>query len=932
MRGLLLCWFLVAAAFLCTPAPRAQQATTSPPTTAELGRRLAALPTAAERQALLEQYPALLEVALVRSLIGDALRLIDATEYGKARVTYEVAIEIAERLGDRKNLASALIGIGSVHGRQGDYPVASEKLRAGLAVAEAIEDVERMDAALHNLGIVHRLQGDYEEALVYYGRVVALAEATGRAHTLGPTFNNIGIVHMQRGSYRAALDALHRSLKLKEDAGDTASLPSTLSNLGLVHVWQGHPELALDYYRRSLEVAEQVGQQVRRAGTLNNIGHAHATLGRGGRALDYYWQAFALHEAAGQKAEMATTLYNIGRTHAARGRMDEALDYHHRSLAIREAINDRPGLAETLVALGELALARDDPGAALDHATRAARLAGATGNRESFWLGRVLAGRSHQARGALAAAHDAYLDAIATIEALRADVAGAERDRQRYFERKLEPYHRLVALLLARGQPDGALAIAERARARVLLEVLREGPADRRLLTADERASERALERRFADLRSSLWAEESHPQPDAHVIERLQDEIRAARRAHGELRASLYAAHPTLRLKRGDTAAGSVDDAAALIGDSRTALLEFLVAEDATYLFVLFRPDTDEPSPAIRTVAYRLELPRDRLAGLVDRFRRQLETRDLDFQQAARELHDAVLGPAQAVLRSMTNLIIVPDGALWELPFQALRPGWGGYLIEHASVSYAPSIGVLRELRERHSRRTRTDPPRLLALGDPAHQASDRGPRSSASPAFAPLPDAARQIRALSRLYGADRSVALLGPAASERALRTASADATVLHLATHGLLDNASPMYSFLLLSGDPAGDAEADGRLEAWEIVDLELPFEVVVVAACETALGRVAPGEGLIGLSWAFFLAGSPRTVASLWKVDAASTSDLMVAFHRRFREGLTRDVQRPGAAASLREGALSLLRSERYRHPFHWAGFIVVGDGS
>jgi len=105
-----------------------------------------------------------------------------------------------------------------------------------------------------------------------------------------------------------------------------------------------------------------------------------------------------------------------------------------------------------------------------------------------------------------------------------------------------------------------------------------------------------------------------------------------------------------------------------------------------------------------------------------------------------------------------------------------------------------------------------------------------------------------------------------------------------------------------------------------------------EAVVVAACETALGRIGPGEGMIGLSWAFFLAGSPRTVASLWKVDAASTTDLMLAFHRRFRDGLTRDTQRPGAADSLRQGALSLLRSERYGHPFYWAGFILVGDGS
>ncbi len=135
-----------------------------------------------------------------------------------------------------------------------------------------------------------------------------------------------------------------------------------------------------------------------------------------------------------------------------------------------------------------------------------------------------------------------------------------------------------------------------------------------------------------------------------------------------------------------------------------------------------------------------------------------------------------------------------------------------------------------------------------------------------------------------------------------------------------------------YLQLAGDPSGGAAVDGRLEAWEIADLHLSVEAVVLAACETARGQVAPGEGIIGVSWAFFLGGSPRTVASLWKVDAASTTELMLAFHRRFREGLARDAVQPGAAASLREAALSLLRSTRYRHPFYWAGFILVGDGS
>jgi CHAT domain-containing protein/Tfp pilus assembly protein PilF len=931
MRGRVHAWFIVAAVCFSGGGSPAQQTSGEPLTAEAFAVRLISLPGADERRALVAAHAARVDTSLTRALVDEARRLTDATELAQARVAYAIAIELAGKLGDRVNLASALIGIGSIHGRQGDYPAASETLKAGLVVAEALNDVVRIDAALHNLGVVHRLQGDYEEALDHYRRVVELADATGRAHELGPTFNNIGIVHMLRGSYGAALAALHRSLALKEAAGDRAGLPSTLTNIGIVQVQQGHPELALDYYRRSLEVAESVGQTARRAGTLNDIGQAYAMLDRHDLALDYSRRALEQHQAAGRRADAAATLYNIGRIEHAAGRLEGAVDYLSQSLAIREAVNDRPGVAESLIMLGELALDRRDPGAALDLTNRATRLASEIGARESFWQGRLVAGKAHQVLGAGAPARAAYEDAIDTIEALRVEVTSAGRDRQRYFERKLEPYHRLVALLVAAHRLEEALAVAERARSRVLLDVLRDGPADRRSLTPGERERERAFERQISDLHATLWARQASAQADPAALERLRRELRTARLAQGELRAALYAAHPTLRLHRGDTPAGSMEEAATLFTGDRTALLEFVVTEAATYLFVLTTSAPGDTSSKVRIAAFELNLPRDRLRVLVDRFRRQLEQRDLDFLEGARELFDAVLGKAVPMLRDRRNLIVVPDGALWELPFHALRPGWGGFLIEHASVSYAPSIGVLRELRARRSRPPSTQPPRLLALGDPAAP-SAAAPADARVPSLARLPDAARQVHALARLYGSDRSVVLVGKAASERALREAAPGATVVHVATHGLVDNSSPMYSYLHLAGDAAGDAEADGRLEAWEIADLRLPVEAVVVAACETALGRVGPGEGMIGLSWAFFLAGSPRTVASLWKVDASSTTDFVLEFHRRFREGLRRDGMRPGAAASLREAALLLVRSERYRHPFYWAGIVVVGDGS
>jgi CHAT domain-containing protein len=141
-----------------------------------------------------------------------------------------------------------------------------------------------------------------------------------------------------------------------------------------------------------------------------------------------------------------------------------------------------------------------------------------------------------------------------------------------------------------------------------------------------------------------------------------------------------------------------------------------------------------------------------------------------------------------------------------------------------------------------------------------------------------------------------------------------------VLHFATHGVMNNASPLYSHLVL----AHSEKEDGLLEAWELMQMDLQADLAVLSACETARGRYGAGEGMIGLSWALFVAGVPSTVVSQWKVESASTRDLMLQFHRRLQSGKT------SKAEALRQASLSLLKNPATSHPFYWAGFVLVGD--
>lgn len=310
----------------------------------------------------------------------------------------------------------------------------------------------------------------------------------------------------------------------------------------------------------------------------------------------------------------------------------------------------------------------------------------------------------------------------------------------------------------------------------------------------------------------------------------------------------------------------------------------------------------------------------------------------MGFQQTARELYDLLLKPAQADLQGKISVVIVPDAELWNLPFQALQSAPNRYAVEDFAISYAPSLTVLREMANSRRRRKQSDSASpgafgLLALGNPAlgKEIVKRVEVAYRDENLAPLPEAETEVKTLGQLYGAGASKVFFGAGASEEEIKRDAGKYKIIHLATHGILDNANPMYSHVVLA-QPEGKTNEDGLLEAWEMMNLDLKAEMVVLSACETTRGRVGAGEGVIGMSWALFVAGVPTTVVSQWKVDAASTTDLMLEFHRNVKASRQNPKASNAKAEALRQASLKLLKSRNYQHPFYWAGFVVIGDAT
>ena len=293
-------------------------------------------------------------------------------------------------------------------------------------------------------------------------------------------------------------------------------------------------------------------------------------------------------------------------------------------------------------------------------------------------------------------------------------------------------------------------------------------------------------------------------QPEETRLADLNARFKKARLEYEAFQTSLYAAHPELRVQRGEAKTVTLEETAELLPDAQSALLEYVVTDEKTYLFVLSKGDGNKQG-AVNLKSYTLPIKRKELADQVAAFRQQLAKRDLTFRQAASRLYDVLVKPAQAELKGKQTLVIVPDGALWELPFQALQDSSGRYLIEDHALSYAPSLTVLREMSKLRKKKAATrarQPCWRWATPNSGRKPSNASDLVHRDERLDPLPEAEREVKTLAQLYGAAQSKVYIGAEAREDRLKAEAGRFSVLHLATHGILNDASPMYSQVVLA----------------------------------------------------------------------------------------------------------------------------------
>ena len=864
-------------------------------------------------------------IGIAYGWMGDSQKSIDS---------FLQVLAVLRELGNRRREATLLNNLCTMHTNISEYKKAIEFCNQSLRIKRELKDESGVGTAVNTLGNVYSNLGEYQKALDSYLQSLAIHKKLGERDGEGAALNNIGWVYATLGDYDKANDYYNQSINVIRASGDKYALSTAIANLGVNYLQQKDFRKALEFNLQALQLARETNNAEQEAISLSNIGSSHSNLGDKQKGLEFYTKSLELHRKVGNQRQLAGILRNIGNEETQLGENQKGLDHLNEALSVSRSIADRNG-----------------EGAALN------------------WLARF-----ERKRGNLKEALKFIEQALTTVESLRINIRAAHL-RASYFATVRRYYELNIGILmdLHKQEPSGgfdaaALQVSEKSRARSLLELLKEARAEihrgvdpllmeregkLRFMIADKAARQtRLLMGKHTD--EQRLAGEKELEQLTNEYEQLQAQIRTTSPRYAALTLPI-----PLDLKQIQKQ----------VLDDDTLLLEYSLGEERSFVWAVTNSSlktVELPKRAeIEPIAQRLYdalVARNQIVAdesAIQRTRR-LEKADADYLDAAAQLSRLILAPIGGELKNK-RLLVVSEGALQYVPFAVLpspsdtpensataRNVATAPLILNHEIVNLPSASVLDLIRREAMDRKPPDKT-LVVFADPVFSENDERiasrqrnapPVTAETSQFDEVKRSATEsgLNDLVRLrfsrLEADEITKLTVDKMKLKAVdfeanRTlATGDSLgqyqIVHFATHGLINNRYPELSGVILSLVDAQGRAQNGFLRLYDIYNLKLNADLVVLSACQTALGREIRGEGIVGLTRGFMYAGSPRVVASLWQTDDRATAQLM----QRFYNLMLGEKLRP--AAALRAAQISMLREKRWQSPRYWAAFTLQGE--
>ncbi len=765
-----------------------------------------------------------------------------------------------------------------------------ENAERGLGLAAGIRHLAEQGRCLNNIGVYHQQRADYSQAIAVFEEALSLSRRAGDQATEAECLNNLGLIYRELGNLGRAQFYISGALSLDQAIGNVRSIPLDQGNLGSVLVRRGIDtknkkdlRLALEAFQGCFSSWERDGgDPVIGYATLNNMGIILNELGDHGGARRHFARALEVVDPEKQALEKCQVLTNIATSYLDEQNVGDALPLYGSALEIGARHSFEHVLMESCCGLGQCHEQLQDPESAISY----------------------------------------YRRAIEALEGMRSRVS-SEPLMIGFARNKFGVYERAMHILAGRyaRQPSAesleeVFDLMERAKARAFLESVYDARLDiaaSELTVLEKRQG--VVSQNISKLAQSLEGQAVTEEARRILKNELELEEEEYVRLISEMKAAGRAPED-----RWQNALCRMSDIRQLLLAEKAVLLEYFLGEERSYLLSISASGGD-----LHILPDRMRIESSLRGYLKSISDGRLDPR-AGFEAAERIGRELVPLDEADKLGTATALIVIPDGILNHLPFEALkiRDGLSSrYLVEEMRVSYCPSassLAVLKSIGDRGNR-----PKALLAVGGPSYKRvralAGGVPLSRRDPSV--LPFSKKEVVDISKLFSKDEVDILAGDSADERTIKKLTLDNyRIIHFACHGFLNGQHPFRSALILT--PTDAPAEDGFLQMREIYGLSLKADLVVLSACQTGQGLLERSEGSMGLARPFFFAGARSVIASLWSINDRATATFMQEFYRHFTGGLT-------AAEALRLTKRRMIGS-RQAHPYYWASFMLQGDPS
>ena len=806
-------------------------------------------------------------------------------QYDKAIKYYEEALVINKKLGREDNVLNSLNGIGRVYESWGQYDKAIKYYEESLTIVRKLGQEDKIATVLNGIGLVYNSWGQYDKGVRYFEEALNIAKRLGRESDIAAYLHNIGLVYYEWGRYDEAIKYFEEALNVTRKIGQEDIIAYVLNSIGRVYyLWEQY-DRAIKYYEEALNIDIKLVKPNGIAMGLRHIGLVYHEWGRYDEAIKYFERALTISRKLNIERDVADVSNSIGHVYRTLGRYDEAIKYYEETLIIARKSGMKANISIVLNNIGGVYYSLKDYGKAVRY----------------------------------------FLESVALKEKLRKTAKGDIR--RDYLESQLDTYQYLISAYIRLSDFGNAFSTIELSRAKLLAEQI-SGSEDVTIPSIKE--IQKAMPEKSAVL---IYANMS-----------LKDKIIMAVTKEGirgiELDSSLLNAfsgkngdevNAVLKGLRGIKITGKEKEGELREEKKGTVGLDEIINY---YRTLLISPSGEGSGIKVKEAGVK--------GGRLG--------------EMSRMLYDLLIKPVMFELKGKTSLTILPDGVLGFLPFESLIDGEGKFLAEAYEIKYAQSMAVMDIINKRkytgkrkpllafggaiYDRMTYTadmvkNGKQISALGKKVHQkiasrGSIRGAYASLGIAeWSNIPGTLSEVKKISEIVKG--AMVYKGDEVTEDKVKDLSSrgelsEYKVIHFAVHGLVVPEMPELSAVVLSQFKTESGGEDGYLRMAEVAELKLNADFVNLSACETGLGKIYGGEGVVGLTQSFLIAGANGLSVSLWQVEDVSTSKFMTGLYE-LTEG--KGMSYSAGVTEMKSRFIKGDLGDSYKAPFYWAPFVYYG---